>query len=136
MTFEEILEAGREGKIDKFRVHDLLNERLSEISNICSSEKDSNSSLELHSKFSKESSDCDELKSIIERVTFNEFSEKNLNESFAASIFLFVEKSIFYFEKKKFENATESEIELQKEKAAEAVEICFDFCKKLRKTLK
>lgn len=134
MTFEEIWQAGKDGKIDRFKAYDLLEERTEELAKmdidaikIWDSKKNGEyKDNEIYKKHETERNDCVALQQSIIDDTFDEFAGKN----YATDKLYDVTRAIFNFEKTMNDNTlTDNEKKIQKEITENVINSTINFLK-------
>lgn len=134
MTFEEIWQMGKDGKIDRFKAYDLLEKRSEELAklDIDTLEKWNAKKLggykdsEIFKQHEAERNDCTALQQSIIDDTFDEFS----GENYATDKLYNVTKAIFDFEKARHDNSlTDNEKNFQLEITENIINSTINFLK-------
>ena len=134
MTFEEIWQAGKDGKIDRFEAYDLLEERSEELAKmdmdalkIWDAKKNGGyKNSEPYKQHETEREDCVALQQSIIDDTFDEFAGKD----YATDKIYNVTRAIFDFEKAMHDDTlTDEEKKMQKEITENVINSAIDFLK-------
>lgn len=134
MTFEEIWQAGKDGKIDRFKAYELLEERTEELAYLDmhalktwkAREMGEYKSSEIYKQHEIERDDCVTLQQNIIDDTFDEFAGKD----YATDKIYNVTRAIFDFEKAMHDDTlTDKEKKMQKEITENVINSAIDFLK-------